>query len=136
MKRARVIRHAKIFQIAFYYFGVRKRHIVEPGTNKIDWKRAKKLINSGFVNYLKYINPIGPKPIVPPAYAMTRRLEQELESITQEEVMGWSLALGFLYNFLKQCIAVRIADVTFRRNEYLAKKEARENAIYAAEELE
>jgi hypothetical protein len=63
-----VVRYVKVFQIALYYFGIRNYRINEAGTNKIEWKRAKKYVNSSFFNYISYVNPVGPKPLVPPVY--------------------------------------------------------------------
>ena len=135
-KKVKAIKFVKVFQIAFYYFGVTKERVVEPGTNKIHWKTAKNCLNEGFELYIKYLDPCGEKPPVPPVYAKTKRLEEELSKITPEDLQSYSPALFLLYKFLDTCFKLRISDVTLRRKEYQAKVEEREAAIKAQEELQ
>jgi hypothetical protein len=133
-KKFRICKYAKVFQVSLYYFGVRRDRVVEPGTNKIHWKRARKCLSTGFVDYLKHENPFGPRPVKPPAYAKTLRLQKEFARVKYEEVMSYSLPLAILFKFVQQCLAVRVMDVKMRRNSYLSKKEDREAALQAAEE--
>ena len=134
-KKFRVVKYSRVFQLAFYLAGVEKDKVVEPGTNMILWKKGRELLNEDFENFIKNLNPMGGKSKKPEAYSRTIRLEKDLQRIPFEEVQNFSVSLGFLYKFLDFYIKTRIADVIFRRKQYLAKVEDREVAQNAAKEL-
>lgn len=117
-KDYKVIKYARVFQMAFYLFGVRKWQVVERDTNKLDWKRSKKLVNDNFFNYIKYYDPCGEKTFSPPVYAMTKRLEADIDAINMEEVEGYSLSLSTLLRFVSTTVKLRIADVAWRRFKF------------------
>jgi hypothetical protein len=132
----KVVKFSKVFQIAFYLSGVQREDIVEPGTNLIQWKKAKKYLNVDFKNFLEAVQMRGPKPEKPAVYAMTLKLEKDLVKIQLEDLQNYSISLWFLYKFLEQAFKLRVLDVNYRRKEYVHKTELREIAIKAAEELE
>ncbi|CAG9313927.1 unnamed protein product [Blepharisma stoltei] len=134
-KEFKFLKYSRVIQLVLYYFGVPKAQIVEPGTNRLNWKLAKKALNDDFLNTLKHINPCGPKPPKPPAYAMTKKLQNDLSNISFDDVQHYSFPLSLLYSFLDQLLKVRILDVSNRRRDYNNKQEERENAIKLAEEL-
>lgn len=131
----KVLKYARVFQLAFYYFGIRKDRLVERGTNLIQWKRAKQLLDHSFQTYIREVNPCGPKALEPPPYAMTNKLLSDVERLNTEEVEHYSLALGLLLRFLQTCLKLRQLDVAYRRAIYFRKKEERERAIQAANDL-
>jgi hypothetical protein len=131
----KVLKFARVFQLAFYYFGIRKDRIVERGTNRIFWKQAKQLLDHSFQTYIKEVSPCGPKALEPPPYAMTTKLLADVERLNAEEVQQYSLALGLLLRFLHTCLKLRQLDVAYRRAIYFRKRDERERAIQTANEL-
>ena len=131
----KVLKHARVFQLAFYYFGIRKERLVERGTNRIQWKRAKQLLDHSFQTYIREVSPCGPKALEPPPYAMTTKLLADVERINVDEVQQYSLALGLLLRFLQTCLKLRQLDVAYRRAIYFRKRDERERAIQTANEL-
>lgn len=135
LKHYRVLKYARVLQLAFYLSQKDRDEIVEPRTNMINWKRSKKFLNAEFKEFLSNLKPKGSKPYKPPVYAKTMKLEKDLLIINFEDVQHYSLALSALYKFIEHYLKVRIMDVTYRRHEYNAKVDEREAAIKAAEEL-
>ena len=43
-----VIRMGRVFQTVFYLLGYTREEICERDTNKIEWKKAKNLLNEDF----------------------------------------------------------------------------------------
>lgn len=125
-KNFRLLKHMRVFQLIFYMFGVSRDRVVIPRTNKVDWKRAKRNISEGFMTYIKYCNPVGPKPVKIFPYAMTKYLITEAEKLNEDEIKHYSFTIYLLLKFVKLFLSIRIADVTKRRNRYLAKKEERD----------
>ena len=121
--------------MAFYLFGVRSWQVVERGTNKLDWKRAKTYINDNFFNYIEHFNPQGEKPFVPPEYAMSKRLATDISFLSDEKTEEYSLALALLLKFVRVAVDLRVADVKERRFKYSLARKARKDAKLATEEL-
>lgn len=61
LKKFKVIKLARIFQSLFYLLGYQREQICEKGTNKLDWKKAKTLINESFIDRLINYQVTGPK---------------------------------------------------------------------------
>lgn len=131
----KVVKYAKVFQIAFYLSNIDREEIVEPKTNMISWKKSKKFLNDHFKEFITHLHPRGPKAHKPPVYSKTMKLEKDLLSIPIEDLQLYSLPLSILYKFLELYFKIRILDVTYRRHEYNTKVEEREAAIKASEDL-
>mmetsp|Transcript_30084 Transcript_30084/g.53339 ORF Transcript_30084/g.53339 Transcript_30084/m.53339 type:complete len:650 (+) Transcript_30084:28-1977(+) len=135
-RRYKVVKHMKLFQIAFYTLGFKREDLVEPGTNRLFWKKARTYIDEDFFVKLRQLNPIGQRHVKPPEYALLPKLEADLEKLNAEEIDHYSLALGLLYRLLQVGFKLRIADVRMRRDIYAKKVEAREEAKRAAAALQ
>jgi hypothetical protein len=131
----KVLKFARVFQLAFYLQGARREEVVEPRTNMINWKLAKKFLNQNFKSFITNVQPRGPKPEKPEVYAKTMKLERDLLAINFDDLQQYSLSLASLYKFLEQYFKVRISDVAIRRHDYNFKVEEREAAIRASKEL-
>ena len=134
-KDYKVVKLLRVFQMAFYLFGVRNWQVVERGTNKLDWKRSKKFINENFFNYIANYHPCGEKPFTPPEYAMSKRLQTDISYLSDEKTEEYSLALALVLKFIRTAVDLRIADVKERRLKYSVAKRARKDAKLATEEL-
>lgn len=51
----------RVFQTVFYLLGYQREEICETDTNKIEWKKAKKLIDEEFFKRIGEYVPYGPK---------------------------------------------------------------------------
>jgi hypothetical protein len=133
-RRYRVVKHMKLFQVAFNTLGFKREELVEPGTNRLFWKKARTYIDTDFFAKIKALNPIGQRNETPPEYAMLPRLEADLERLNVEDIDSYSMALGILHRLLQMSFRLRLADVKMRRDIYARKVEAREAALKAAAE--
>jgi len=51
----------RIFQSIFYFLGYQREQICERDTNKLEWKKAKMLIDSDFFKRIGEYHPFGQK---------------------------------------------------------------------------
>ena len=56
-----VVKMRKVWQSVFYLLKYAREDICERDTNKLEWKRARTLVNLEFLAKLEQYNPIGPK---------------------------------------------------------------------------
>ncbi len=52
---------SRVFQTVFYLLGYQREEICERDTNKLEWKKAKTLLDDGFFLRLGNYNPFGSK---------------------------------------------------------------------------
>lgn len=52
---------SRVFQTVFYLLRYTREEICERDTNKLEWKKAKKLIDEEFFRRIGEYNPYGPK---------------------------------------------------------------------------
>lgn len=130
-----MVRHTNLIKIALYLSGVDRISIIEPGTNILNWKKAKVFVNPNLKDFFTKLKAKGPKSDKPEPYAKTLKLEKDLLSINIEDVQQYSLSLANLYRFLEQYFKVRVLDVSYRRKIYNNKADERDNAIKAFQDL-
>mmetsp|Transcript_38570 Transcript_38570/g.28445 ORF Transcript_38570/g.28445 Transcript_38570/m.28445 type:complete len:103 (+) Transcript_38570:202-510(+) len=99
-KEATVVKHQRVFQCVFYLLGYEREQICERGTNKIQWKKAKELLNEDFFKRLAAYKPIGPKEGKMKEYQKLRFLERNMEGLEIEHIDEYSLAMGKLFRWL------------------------------------
>lgn len=83
----------------------------EENTNKLDWKKARELINEEFFLKLGEYDPYGPKTDEFPAYHRLKFLETNISMYEPEFVDDYSIALGRLFRWLQFAIELRKEDV-------------------------
>lgn len=130
-----IVKHSKLIKIALYLSGVERASIIEPGTNYLNWKKAKIFVNSNLRDFFTQLKAKGQKHEKPEPYAMTMKLEKDLLSMNIEDIQHYSLALANLYRFLEQYFKVRVLDVGYRRKIYNNKADERDNVIKAAQDI-
>jgi len=63
-----------------------REDICERDTNRLCWKKAKKLLNHKFLENLERYNPIGPKDEDFLPYQKLKFLEKNLEQYSQDNI--------------------------------------------------
>jgi hypothetical protein len=136
MTHYNVVKMGRIWQTVFYLLRYEREDICERDTNKLEWKKAKVLLNQEFLERLYYYDPIGPKEGDYKVYQCLSFLERNLESYIEqtEGIDEYSVALGKLYRWVVLAIEVRKQDVQKRRAKIEQLKEERVAAIQAYEE--
>ena len=105
-----VIKLPRIFQSIFYFLGYSREEICERDTNKLDWKRAKVILEDEFFYRLSMYNPFGPKEDDYKEYQKLAFIERNT-GLEPEVVDEYSVALGKLYRWMQYCIELRREDV-------------------------
>jgi len=62
VKNYKLLKFSRFMQSLFYLLEYKKDNIVEEGTQKFNWKSAKKEINGAFIEKMLGYKVIGPKP--------------------------------------------------------------------------
>ena len=73
-----VIRMSRVFQTVFYLLGYTREEVCERDTNKLEWKRAKILLNEDFFKKIGEYNPFGPKDGAFKEYQKLRFLKRNI----------------------------------------------------------
>lgn len=139
-----VIKMPKVFQGLFYLLGYKREEICERDTNKIEWKKARKVLlgpNEDGAEFFKRIgeyNPFGPKEDLFTLYQKLRFLKKSLKKHEQEieKVEEYSIPLSKLFKWMLYSIELRAQDVIHRREVKNKLKEERKVAEEAANERE
>ena len=134
LSKYNVINMTRIMQTLFYLLGYQREDLCEPGTNKLFWKKARKLWNDELLDKFQNYTPIGPKEGVYKKYQTINFLEKNLEGVNEDEIKAYSLGLFKLFQCLELTLEVRKSDILRRkaRREKLAKE--REEAIQRSEQ--
>ena len=122
----------RVFQTVFYLLGYTREDICERDTNKIEWKKAKNLLNEDFFQKLGHYNPFGAKEAEFKDYQKLKFLKRNIAAFEPEQVDDYSIALGKLFRWLQAAIDIREEDVMIRREQIQKLKEERQAAIDAA----
>ena len=132
LKLAKTICFPRIFQAIFYLLGFSREEICEENTNKLQWKKAKELINDEFFLKLFKYQPVGPKEGEYKPYQKINYLESLISEIDQEKVEAYSHTFVRLLDWVRMAMSVRRENVVKRILNNQRLKEEREHA----EELE
>jgi hypothetical protein len=124
--------------------GFTREDICERDTNKIEWKKARKILlgpNEDGAEFFKRIgeyNPFGPKEEQSTLYQKLRFLKKSLKKHEQEieKIEEYSIPLSKLFKWMLYSIELRAQDVVHRRELKNKFKEERKVAEEAANERE
>lgn len=115
----------------FYLLNYTREQICKPGTNALDFKKAKTLIGEELFKKMAKYTPFGEKDDEFKEYQKLSFLKNNLESLDEEKVEEYSLVLGKIYRWIASALELRIEDVVSRRDYKEQLKHEREEAIAA-----
>ena len=124
------VEYLKIFQNLFYFAKVNPLEINESHTNKLEWKKGRKLWKDIFP-YIKEYNPVGPKPEeVKSIYKLNKIKDNLISSIAKrDEVKNYSQTLLMLVDLILHIIQVRHDNIIDRICKIAVYKDKREQII-------
>ncbi len=93
-----------------------REDVCKEGSNKFNWKYAKKFLNEDFIEKLVAYKPLGPKSEPQPKYTLLNFLEKNISELVLEEVeIQCGIVMAKLLKWLQLCIKTRKEDITFRK---------------------
>ena len=119
----------RVLQALFYTLQYTREEICERDTNKLDFKRAKTLINEDLFDRMARYNPFGQREEVIKDYQKLSFLKRTIESVEEEKVDEYSVILGRIHRWVTQALDLRIEDVRNRRDTVAQLKHEREQAL-------
>lgn len=117
-KLRRIVKYEKVWEGILISFGVRRENLLEEGTLKFDWKKAREYLTINFSIYIEFLHPQGPKPHPVPDYAKIPSILSLLESASDEELHKYSFSISILKTFLVNYFNLRLQDINYRRQVY------------------
>ena len=131
------VENLKVFQNLFYFAKMNPIEINENKTNKLEWKKARKLWKDFFPYVLEY-NPIGPKPEQVKQIYKLNKIKENLETClkNREEIKSYSQTLVMLIDLILQIIKVRHDNIIYRLCKTAVYKEKRERIIKDNENID
>ena len=131
------VEHLKVFQNLFYFAKISPEDINEDKTNKLEWKKARKLWKDFFPYIMEY-NPIGPKPEQVKQIYKLNKIKENLETClkNREEIKTYSQTLVMLVDLILQMIKVRHDNIIYRLCQTAVYKEKREKIIKDNENID
>ena len=131
------VENIKVFQNLFYFAKINPLDINENKTNKLEWKKARKLWNQIFP-YIQEYNPVGAKPEPIKQIYKLNKIKENLEACLQkrDEIKTYSQTLVILMDLILHIIKVRHDDIIDRLCKIAVYKDKREKIIKENKEIE
>ena len=131
------VENIKVFQNLFYFAKINPLDINENKTNKLEWKKARKLWNQIFP-YIQEYNPVGAKPEPIKQIYKLNKIKENLEACLQkrDEIKTYSQTLVMLTDLILHIIKVRHDDIIDRLCKIAVYKDKREKIIKENKEIE
>ena len=131
------VENIKVFQNLFYFAKINPLDINENKTNKLEWKKARKLWNQIFP-YIQEYNPVGAKPEPIKQIYKLNKIKENLETSLQkrDEIKTYSQTLVMLMDLILHIIKVRHDDIIDRLCKIAVYKDKREKIIKENKEIE
>ena len=131
------VENIKVFQNLFYFAKINPLDINENKTNKLEWKKARKLWNQIFP-YIQEYNPVGAKPEPIKQIYKLNKIKENLEKCLQkrDEIKTYSQTLVMLMDLILHIIKVRHDDIIDRLCKIAVYKDKREKIIKENKEIE
>ena len=95
-----IVKMPRVLQTLFYLLRYEREDICEPGTNKLDFKKAKKLINDNLFKAMASYNPFGPIHQEYKTYQKMAFLKKNLDSVEEEKVEEYDIVLSKIYKWV------------------------------------
>jgi len=106
--------------------GYTREEICERGTNALDFKLTKELINESLFQKMNNYNPSGQREGEFKEYQKISFLKNNIKDIDEEKVEDFSLVLGKVLKWIQLALEIRCEDVVTRRDnvEYIKQDRA------------
>jgi hypothetical protein len=127
-----VIKYPRIWQSLFYILKIQREQICEPGTNKLKWKLAKKLVSptSNLWELMNDYEAVGQKEDEYREYQSINFIDRNIENYYIEDADAYSAAVvGRIMRWVQAAVKLRRADIVRRKALFRRAKELREEAI-------
>jgi hypothetical protein len=129
LKDVHVIKHPRVLQTLFFLLRYSRDEFCERGTCKLEFKKAKALINDDLFSKMGSYNPFGPSELEYLEYQRMAFLRKNIENMDEEKLDEYSVVIGKIFRWVQSAIELRIEDVIERRNHNELLKKEREDAI-------
>lgn len=129
LRQLSLIKNSRVLQTLFYLLGYARDQICDRGTNALDFKCAKELINEQMFQKMATYNPLGARDGDYKEYQKMAFLKKNMDGCTDEAVEEFSLVMSKILKWLHLVLEIRCEDVVRRRDAVEVAKQERETAI-------
>lgn len=124
-----ILKHPRVLQTLFYMLGYTREQICERGTNALDFKLTKELINEDLFQKMGNYQPVGARTGEFKEYQKISFLKRNILDVDEEKVEEFSMVLGKVLKWIQAALEIRCEDVVSRRDTVEYIKHDREQAI-------
>jgi hypothetical protein len=132
MRQNYIIKHPRVLQTLFYMLGYTREQICERGTNPLDFKLIKDLINEQLFQKMGTYKPDGSRDGEFSEYQKIAFLKENIRDLDEEKVEDFSMMLGKVLQWIRAALELRCEDVVNRRDTVEYQKHERQQAIAAS----
>jgi hypothetical protein len=129
LRQLSLIKNPRVLQTLFYLLSYTREQICERGTNSLDFKLAKELINEQLFQKMASYNPIGARDGEYKDYQKISFLKKNISECTDEAVEEFALVMSKILKWLQLVLDTRCEDVVRRRDAVEVARQEREGAI-------
>jgi hypothetical protein len=127
-----VIKYGRIWQSLFYLLKINREAVCEPGSNKLKWKLAKKVVapTSNLWDLMNDYEAVGQKDDEYKEYQSINFIERNIENYYVEDADAYQASVvGRVMRWVQAAVKLRRADIVRRKALFRRAKELREEAI-------
>ena len=127
-----MIKYGRIWQSLFYLLKINREAVCEPGSNKLKWKLAKKVVapTSNLWELMNDYEAVGQKEDEYKEYQSINFIERNIENYYVEDADAYQAAVvGRVMRWVQAAVKLRRADIVRRKALFRRAKELREEAI-------
>lgn len=116
LRQNSILKHPRVLQTLFYMLGYTRDEICERGTNALDFKLLKDLINESLFQKMGNYKPEGQRDGAYKEYQKMSFLKSNMKDIDEEKVEDFSLVLGKVMKWISLALEIRCEDIVNRRD--------------------
>lgn len=133
VREIKVFKMGKFMQAIFYLLGYEKEKVVEEGTQRFNWKKAKTLLDASFLEKMQSYTVMGEKRDDFKPYQTINYVERLIEGVLPEQVDEFNMTAGRLFKWLLLAAESRKTDIIRRRALLQRERDERDAKIQAKE---
>ena len=134
MKKCHIVKNPRVLQTLFYMLGYTREQICERGTNALDFKLAKELIDETLFTKMGQYAPAGQREGEFKPYQKISFLRNNIADLDEEKVESHCLVMGKVLRWIQMALEIRCDDVVNRRDTVEYIKQDREQSMRAEAE--
>ena len=100
LKNLNILKMPRVLQTLFYLLRYEREEVCERGTNKLDFKKVKLLINDELFKRMSEYEPFGQSEEEYTVYQKLGFIKKNIESVEEEKVDEYNIVMGRIHRWV------------------------------------